>query len=73
MKKSAEKIKQKSDSIRKQTKNKQTKSLPSSTTAPIEPSTISRHLSAFDTQMQRMELLRRAKLIFVLRYDIISA
>ena len=40
----------------------QTKSLPSSTTAPIEASTISRRLSVFDPQMQRMELFKRAKL-----------
>ena len=51
----------------------QTNSLPSSTADPIEASTISRRLSVLDPRMQRIELLRNAKLIFVLRYDMISA
>ena len=51
----------------------QNNSLNSLTTAAIEASTISRRLSILDPRIQRMEPLRRAKVIFVLRYDIIVA
>ena len=48
----------------------QTNSLPSSTTVPIDASINLNHLNIPDPGMQRLELLGREKLIFVLRYDI---
>ena len=59
---------QKIDSTRTQTmakvydSNQQT---PSSTTALVEASTFSHRLSFLEPRMKRMELFRRAKLIFV--------